>query len=84
MASVEIGYNRRCYVTFEIKDVTPEEFAQIEQAVQNDYDEETFTLLRKMEAEGRLTQISEEHEDGPEVFAQHVEPNVIDITEGDY
>ena len=84
MATVEIGYDRRCYVTFEIKDATPEEIAQIEQAVQNDYDEETFALLRKMDAEGRLTQLSEDHEDGPEVFVQYVHPNIIDITEGDH
>jgi hypothetical protein len=79
MATVEIGHNVRRYVTFEIKDATPDEILRLKEAEQNDWQPEVYALLSAMDEAGRLTEVEEYHEDGPEVFSEHAEPNIISV-----
>lgn len=82
MTSFEIGYNRRHWVTFDIKDATPEEIALLRQHEQSDYSEEVFTMLSKMSEDGRLSDpYDESSEDMPQYFDEHQEPNIISVEE---
>lgn len=74
MATIEIGYNRRTWVTFAVKNATPEEIATLEGD-----DDQTFTLLRKMETEGRLEIVTETYDDNPDRLSEHGEPGLIEV-----
>lgn len=75
MATITVGYNKRCWATFEVKDPTPEEIAILEERG-SDSDEVT-DLLRHLEAEERLIFQSEDQDDNPTYFQEWDEPSVI-------
>jgi hypothetical protein len=79
VVTVQIGHNVRRYVTFEIKDATPDEILLLRDAEQNDWQPEVYALLSSMDEAGRLTEVEEDYEDGPEVFSEHAEPNIIGV-----
>lgn len=62
-ATVEIGYDVRHWVTFEIKDATPEELEILE----ND-DEASIELAAAMWKAKRLKEVDEHEEDGADYF----------------
>jgi hypothetical protein len=75
MATIEVAYNTREYVTFQIKDATPEEVEILRDAEQGDYQSKAFTLLTEMAEAGRLF----DDEVAPEIFSEHVDPNIISV-----
>ena len=81
MASIEIGYNRRHWVKFNIADATPEEIALLQEHHHGDYNESVFEMLLAMEDAGRLTVLRDESDDTPEYFNEHVDPNILVVWE---
>ncbi|QIQ63675.1 hypothetical protein SEA_NIKE_95 [Microbacterium phage Nike] len=73
-ATVEIGYDVRHWVTFEIKDATPEEIEILE----ND-DEESIELAAAMWKARRLTEVDEHEEDGANYFNTE-SSSIIEVT----
>lgn len=81
MAEIEVGYDRRTYVRFSIKDATEEELRLLRSHEQSDYVHEAMNLLSNMEESGRLTVIAESADSTPEYFTRAVDPNITDVSE---
>lgn len=81
MTTVEIGYERRHWVSLTIKDATPKEVALLRQHEQGDYVPEVFEMLNAMDAAGRLSYSDDSSEDMPQYFAQESSPNIIGVEE---
>lgn len=70
---IEIGYNRRHWVTFAIKNPTPEEL----ETLNGEDEEQALELCRELDKADRLDLVSDSEEDVPEYFAEHSEPAII-------
>jgi len=81
MAEIEVGYDRRNYVRFEIKDATEEELRLLRLHEHGDYVHEAMNLLTNMEEAGRLTVIAESADGNPAYFDRAVDPNIVDVSE---
>lgn len=73
---VEIGYNKRCWAVFTVKDATAEETAILSR--EGDTDEVT-DLLRHLDAEERLIFISEKQDDNPTYVQEWDEPHIVEF-----
>lgn len=75
-ARICIGYDCRSWVTFTVKDATTEELETIEQLREDNG--ELVAALEKLETDGRLEYVSEDHDDYPIYFANEVNTSFID------
>lgn len=77
--TVQVGYNHRTWVSFEIKDATPEEITTLARGDE----EEAIALAAQMDEAGRLTRVEEERDECPEIFTSAVECSILDVTVSD-
>lgn len=63
--TITIGYDRRCWATFTVKDATPEELE-----VLGDDSTEALELARELDRAGRLEHQSEDKDDAPDYFGE--------------
>jgi len=76
-ATITIGYDRRCWATFQVADPTPEEIAVLSQT---DTDE-ALELARTLEAADRLSWVDEQADQNPDYWSEYAHPAVIELTE---
>lgn len=61
---IVVGYDRRCWARFTVKDATPEEIAMLEMEDST----EALVMAAQMDREGRLDYQYENQDDSPEFF----------------
>lgn len=82
MTTVKIGYDRRCWATFELKDASPLELAALRRAFETGSDADTDVakeILSKMQSDERLAFTCEDQDPSPDYFADYAEPLVVDL-----
>lgn len=75
--TIQVGYNLRSWVSYEVKDATPEE---VEILLRDD--EAAIALGAELDEAGRLIEQSTDHDDNPEIWSSAVDASIIDVTIG--
>jgi hypothetical protein len=73
--TIQVGYNLRSWVSYEVKDATPEEI----EILRGD-DDAALALGMELDEAGRLIEQSTDHDDNPEIFTEAVDASIIDVT----
>lgn len=73
---VETGYDKRCWVTWQVKDATPEEIE-----ILDGNEDDALELVRQLDAADRLEYVSENQDDNPDYFSEYASPGVIGTRE---
>lgn len=74
--TVTIGADVRHWITFEVKDVTPEEVSILERG---DEDPEALDLLNEMRDANRLWWLEEQSDDDANYFSTASQPSIITV-----
>lgn len=74
---IRIGYNKRCWAIFTVKDATDEEILSLD--VNDRDDPAALDLLRHLDAEERLIFEGEEQDDNPTYVQEWDEPALIEL-----
>lgn len=82
MTTVKVGYDRRCWATFEVKDATADELATLQRAFETGTDADTDAarvVLTTLRSTDRLTLMREDMDPFPDYFAGYTDPSVVDF-----